>query len=86
MNTINLLAWLAKSIFVASKFTFLIANSSFTSLSRGHTKSLFFLLPIDTTSEPKMNQFLESIGAFFGGGDQIPWCDPDIIVVIPIAP
>lgn len=28
----------------------------------------------------KINNFFESVGAFFGGGDQIPWCDRDIIV------
>ncbi|KAJ0590901.1 putative mitochondria fission 1 protein [Helianthus annuus] len=26
-----------------------------------------------------MNQFLESINSFFTGGDQLPWCSPDII-------
>lgn len=30
--------------------------------------------------DAKINNFFESVGAFFGGGDQIPWCDPDIIV------
>ncbi|KAB2065953.1 Mitochondria fission 1 [Gossypium arboreum] len=29
--------------------------------------------------EAKIGQFLESIGTFFGGGDQIPWCDRDVI-------
>ena len=26
-----------------------------------------------------MRKFFESVGAFFGGGDQIPWCDRDVI-------
>lgn len=26
-----------------------------------------------------MKNFFESVGTFFGGGDQIPWCDRDII-------
>lgn len=26
-----------------------------------------------------MGKFFESVGAFFGGGDQIPWCDRDVI-------
>lgn len=30
--------------------------------------------------DAKINNFFESVGAFFGGGDQIPWCDRDIIV------
>ncbi|CBI30092.3 hypothetical protein VitviT2T_012739 [Vitis vinifera] len=29
--------------------------------------------------EAKMGKFFESVGAFFGGGDQIPWCDRDVI-------
>ncbi|GAV81495.1 hypothetical protein CFOL_v3_24950 [Cephalotus follicularis] len=29
--------------------------------------------------EAKMAKFIESVGSFFGGGDQIPWCDRDII-------
>ncbi|RVW35953.1 Mitochondrial fission 1 protein A [Vitis vinifera] len=31
--------------------------------------------------EAKMGKFFESVGAFFGGGDQIPWCDRDVIAV-----
>ncbi|KAJ7942413.1 Mitochondrial fission 1 protein [Quillaja saponaria] len=30
--------------------------------------------------EAKIGKFFESIGSFFGGGDQIPWCERDIIV------
>ncbi|XP_059462206.1 mitochondrial fission 1 protein A-like [Corylus avellana] len=30
--------------------------------------------------EAKIGKFFESVGSFFGGGDQIPWCDRDIIV------
>ncbi|KAI9120399.1 hypothetical protein K1719_007432 [Acacia pycnantha] len=26
-----------------------------------------------------MDKIFESIGSFFGGGDQIPWCDRDVI-------
>ncbi|KAJ9695426.1 hypothetical protein PVL29_010741 [Vitis rotundifolia] len=29
--------------------------------------------------EAKIGKFFESVGAFFGGGDQIPWCDRDVI-------
>ncbi|KAA8518019.1 hypothetical protein F0562_015500 [Nyssa sinensis] len=29
--------------------------------------------------EAKVGRFLDSIGAFFVGGDQIPWCSRDII-------
>ncbi|XP_050364249.1 mitochondrial fission 1 protein A-like [Argentina anserina] len=29
--------------------------------------------------EAKMTQFFESVGNFFTGGDQIPWCERDII-------
>jgi fission 1 protein len=29
--------------------------------------------------EAKMNRFFESVGNFFTGGDNIPWCDRDII-------
>ncbi|XP_050381277.1 mitochondrial fission 1 protein A [Argentina anserina] len=29
--------------------------------------------------EEMMNKFFESVGSFFGGGDQIPWCDQDVI-------
>ncbi|XP_042490964.1 mitochondrial fission 1 protein A-like [Macadamia integrifolia] len=29
--------------------------------------------------EGKMGKFFDSVGAFFSGGDQIPWCDRDII-------
>ncbi|PRQ49719.1 putative mitochondria fission 1 protein [Rosa chinensis] len=30
--------------------------------------------------EEMMNKFFESVGSFFGGGDQIPWCDRDVIL------
>jgi|UniRef100_A0A2N9EDV0 fission 1 protein len=30
--------------------------------------------------EAKIGKFFDNIGSFFGGGDQIPWCDRDIIV------
>ncbi|CAK9182871.1 unnamed protein product [Ilex paraguariensis] len=29
--------------------------------------------------EAKIGKFFDSVGGFFTGGDQIPWCDPDII-------
>ncbi|XP_050228235.1 mitochondrial fission 1 protein A [Mercurialis annua] len=29
--------------------------------------------------EAKINKFFDSVGSFFTGGDQIPWCDDDII-------
>lgn len=29
--------------------------------------------------EAKIGQFFDSVSSFFGGGDQIPWCDRDII-------
>ncbi|KAJ8760117.1 hypothetical protein K2173_010973 [Erythroxylum novogranatense] len=29
--------------------------------------------------EAKISQFFESVSSFFSGGDQIPWCDRDII-------
>ncbi|XP_015900635.3 mitochondrial fission 1 protein A [Ziziphus jujuba] len=29
--------------------------------------------------EAKVGKFFESFSSFFGGGDQIPWCDGDII-------
>ncbi|KAJ4836107.1 Mitochondrial fission 1 protein A [Turnera subulata] len=29
--------------------------------------------------EAKISNLFESVGSFFGGGDQIPWCDRDII-------
>ncbi|KAL6010031.1 Mitochondrial fission 1 protein A [Asimina triloba] len=29
--------------------------------------------------DAKIGKFFDSIGAFFSGGDQIPWCDRDII-------
>uniref|UniRef100_A0A2P2MM72 Mitochondrial fission 1 protein n=1 Tax=Rhizophora mucronata TaxID=61149 RepID=A0A2P2MM72_RHIMU len=28
----------------------------------------------------KISQFFESVGSFFSGSDQIPWCDRDIIM------
>lgn len=31
--------------------------------------------------EAKIGQFFDSIGSFFKGDDQIPWCDQDIIIV-----
>lgn len=31
--------------------------------------------------DPKIKRFFDSVGSFFSGGDQIPWCDPDIILV-----
>ena len=31
--------------------------------------------------EAKIGKFFESVGDFFSGGDQIPWCDSDIVVV-----
>ncbi|EXB41193.1 hypothetical protein L484_005229 [Morus notabilis] len=30
--------------------------------------------------EAKIGKFFESVGSFFGGGDQIPWCDRDVIL------
>ncbi|KAL4574247.1 hypothetical protein LXL04_021074 [Taraxacum kok-saghyz] len=30
--------------------------------------------------EAKIGKFFESVGDFFSGGDQIPWCDSDIVV------
>ncbi|OAY40255.1 mitochondrial fission 1 protein A [Manihot esculenta] len=30
--------------------------------------------------DPKIKRFFDSVGSFFSGGDQIPWCDPDIIL------
>ncbi|KAG7958825.1 hypothetical protein I3843_10G038200 [Carya illinoinensis] len=30
--------------------------------------------------DAKISQFFDSIGSFFSGGDQIPWCDRDIIL------
>ncbi|KAL2510888.1 Mitochondrial fission 1 protein A [Abeliophyllum distichum] len=29
--------------------------------------------------EAKIGKFFESVGDFFTGGDQIPWCEPDIV-------
>lgn len=31
--------------------------------------------------EAKIGKFFDSVGSFFSGGDQIPWCDRDIIGV-----
>jgi hypothetical protein len=31
--------------------------------------------------EAKMTKFFDSVGNFFTGGDNIPWCDRDIIAV-----
>lgn len=39
-----------------------------------------FLLKI-TAMERKITNFFDSVGTFFTGGDQIPWCDSDIVVV-----
>ncbi|KAK9289933.1 hypothetical protein L1049_008095 [Liquidambar formosana] len=30
--------------------------------------------------EAKINMFFDSVGNFFTGGDQIPWCDRDVIL------
>ncbi|XP_002529168.2 mitochondrial fission 1 protein A [Ricinus communis] len=30
--------------------------------------------------EAKISKFFDSVGSFFTGGDQIPWCDHDIIL------
>ncbi|XP_010273221.1 PREDICTED: mitochondrial fission 1 protein A-like [Nelumbo nucifera] len=30
--------------------------------------------------DAKIGKFFESVGAFFSGGDNIPWCDRDVIV------
>ncbi|XP_022967910.1 mitochondrial fission 1 protein A-like [Cucurbita maxima] len=30
--------------------------------------------------EAKIGKMFESVSSFFGGGDQIPWCDRDVIV------
>ncbi|GAB4835266.1 Mitochondrial fission 1 protein A [Ancistrocladus abbreviatus] len=38
-----------------------------------------FLLFRVSLMEAKMAKFFESVGNFFTGGDQIPWCDRDII-------
>lgn len=38
--------------------------------------------PTDNRSmEAKMERFFESVGNFFTGGDNIPWCDRDLIAV-----
>ncbi|KAM7259238.1 hypothetical protein ACFE04_014979 [Oxalis oulophora] len=29
--------------------------------------------------QAEISKFFDSVGSFFGGGDQIPWCDRDII-------
>jgi fission 1 protein len=31
--------------------------------------------------EAKMGRFFESVGNFFTDGDNIPWCDRDLIAV-----
>lgn len=31
--------------------------------------------------EAKIGKFFDSVGSFFTGGDQIPWCDYDIVTV-----
>ena len=31
--------------------------------------------------EANIGKFFESVGNFFTGGDQIPWCERDIIAV-----
>ncbi|KAM0889773.1 hypothetical protein ACQ4PT_027492 [Festuca glaucescens] len=33
--------------------------------------------------EAKMSKFFDSVGNFFTGGDNIPWCDRDIIAIQP---
>ncbi|KAL8159392.1 hypothetical protein V2J09_000929 [Rumex salicifolius] len=33
--------------------------------------------------DAKLGKFFESVGNFFSGGDQIPWCDRDIISIYP---
>ncbi|KAB1222240.1 Mitochondrial fission 1 protein A [Morella rubra] len=33
--------------------------------------------------EANIGKFFDSIGSLFGGGDQIPWCDRDIIHIAP---
>lgn len=29
----------------------------------------------------KIGNFFDSVGSFFSGGDKIPWCERDVIVV-----
>ncbi|GMN20744.1 hypothetical protein TIFTF001_047171, partial [Ficus carica] len=36
--------------------------------------------------EAKIGKFFESVGSFFGGGDQIPWCDSDVILLFETQP
>lgn len=31
--------------------------------------------------DSKMGNFFDSIGSFFSGGDKIPWCDREVILV-----
>jgi len=39
------------------------------------------LLPLLLLLAVKMGRFFESVGNFFTGGDNIPWCDRNIIAV-----
>ncbi|XLR68843.1 hypothetical protein S83_019515 [Arachis hypogaea] len=31
--------------------------------------------------EAKLKMIVDSVGNFFSGKDQLPWCDPDIVAV-----
>ena len=31
--------------------------------------------------EAKIGKLLDSVGSFFSGADEIPWCDADIVAV-----
>ncbi|KAL6613802.1 hypothetical protein ACP70R_036072 [Stipagrostis hirtigluma subsp. patula] len=31
------------------------------------------------TMDAKIGSFFDAVGAFFSGGDNVPWCDPDVI-------
>lgn len=31
--------------------------------------------------DKKIGKFFDSVGSFFSGGDEIPWCDHDIVAV-----
>ncbi|PKA52439.1 hypothetical protein AXF42_Ash020400 [Apostasia shenzhenica] len=50
---------------------------------RGHRSSPVLLAVLRKLHRPIMDanisRFFESVGSFFGGGDNIPWCDRDII-------
>jgi len=43
------------------------------------------LLPLLLLLAVKMGRFFESVGNFFTGGDNIPWCDRDIIAISPLS-